>query len=249
MERDSPQQLTFKYFLLHFRIMRTLYWVPHLHLPQEAPKVIMKNYKHRKDRAYTDFVTNYMSQISQRVAQIKIHRLYPEGWYGETLEEFYERSRDFSAPTSNFLLSLIKNGAVLERTENRNLLKETVSNVVELHEFAPKGQISWEDFVEKGTKNNIRRDLFIRSRISGTLREGENGLLMIGLGHIILDYGDIDIIEVYPRKQLYQELVAAVPRLKYSIDEDRREEEVIKKWIREGYIDYLDNQILNLERF
>lgn len=87
------------------------------------------------------------------------------------------------------ILELLERGAVVEGTESPGLLREEYERI---RSAIPAGQAREEDAGE-GERLLRQRDGFIGRRINETLKEGEVGILFIGLMHRVDRYLPPDV--------------------------------------------------------
>ncbi len=100
------------------------------------------------------------------------------------------------------LLKLLRKGAVLAGTESPELLVEEYESMKQLMEGKKSAGADFgADLLE-------RRDRFIAERIDRVLKEGETGLLFMGILHNVERYLPDDIETVYP---LYRPMQGARP--------------------------------------
>jgi hypothetical protein len=86
------------------------------------------------------------------------------------------------SPNHQILMELIRLGAMLEGTEDPNLLVEEYTCLKEAsaHRVDPKAKRKYQRLAESLLQ---KRDFYMGRRIDQTLQEGETGLLFIGLSH------------------------------------------------------------------
>jgi hypothetical protein len=119
-------------------------------------------------------------------------RIYQDGIPvgGELGIKLVEEGAKDGIPNHQIVLSLIKRGAILEKTEDPGLLKEEYEILKEM--IGAKTSIEREKLAEKYKKRLYQlteeRDRYIAGRITETLGEGTFGILFIGATHNILPY-------------------------------------------------------------
>ena len=88
------------------------------------------------------------------------------------------------------LLTLIQKGAILEGTEDKNLLLKEYyhfQKILFAKQLADKKKMM-EEYKQISAKLLQQRDKFIADRINNTLKEDETGLLFIGMIHKVDHY-------------------------------------------------------------
>lgn len=109
---------------------------------------------------------------------------------GEPGVKLVEECAKNGSPNFQLVLSLIRRGATLEKTEDAHLLKEEYEILKEI--VSAKTSIEREKLAERYKKRLYKltdeRDRYIAGRITETLREGMLGILFIGATHNIVPY-------------------------------------------------------------
>lgn len=125
-------------------------------------------------------------------------RLYQDGLPVSGKEEAIVRELANSGSRNHrLLLGLMEKGALLMGTESPELLLEEYERVKRgLSADARPGLHSHE--IDEGASLLQRRDKFLGGRINETLRDGETGIVFIGMLHSLERWLDKDIQVVYP---------------------------------------------------
>jgi hypothetical protein len=151
-----------------------------------------KRDKHRKD-VFT-FWENLRKLLEKSLENIDMANVmvYQDGIPvgGELGIKLVKEGAKDGIPNHQVVLSLIKRGAILEKTEDPGLLKEEYEILKEM--IGAKTSIEREKLAEKYKKRLYQlteeRDRYIAGRITETLGEGTFGILFIGATHNILPY-------------------------------------------------------------
>lgn len=151
-----------------------------------------KRDKHRKD-VFT-FWENLKKLLEKSLENIDMAniRIYQDGIPvgGELGIKLVEEGAKDGILNHQIVLSLIRRGAILEKTEDPRLLKEEYEILKEM--IGAKTSIEREKLAEKYKKRLYQlteeRDRYIAGRIKESLGEGELGVLFIGTTHDIASY-------------------------------------------------------------
>lgn len=190
---------------------RTVLVVPILHnaadLGSLAPEV-RKVYEHMAGVAawqeHQQAIESLWDAIEQllQAAGLDFHRcrLYQDGL--PVCGKEAEIVRDVAARRSRnhqLLVSLMERGATLEGTEDPKLLLLEYQKVKAL--LANPAPAPPDGSIKRNAGSTVDRDRFIGQRIDATLRDGETGLVFIGLLHRLEDFlpPDIQVRLLLPR--------------------------------------------------
>ncbi len=187
--------------------MRTLYLLPALHNEMETnrnTKMVFESIVPDEEKQeYLNFAKAYWTRLEPKLREYSPKRIYLDGWAGGSWDGI-TRNAQRGSMVSKVVLDYIMKDAVLEKTEQAHLLMAQHETAMDmLSDF----QHQTKDIVLRMYSLTITRDHFIKRSIEKTLADGESGMLIQGLHHVIPKYmNDIRIEEVYPRKQLIKEL-------------------------------------------
>jgi hypothetical protein len=177
--------------------IRRLIYVPVLHGQDDAGRAasnVAENEKSRKGKesigADRTAVEDMWQGIAAKIAELNLPwkktRIYQDGTPVCGNEAaLAERLAERGSPNYSFLIRLMKKGAVLEGTEDMNLL---IQEYDLLNKSLMKKAVSDRDSVnaeyqEKSRKLLVLRDQFIAGRIAATLQEGELPIVFMGVMH------------------------------------------------------------------
>jgi len=157
-------------------------------------------YGKAKYQEHTKAIDSMWQGIKGKLAKLKLDyakaRIYQDGLpvCGKE-KEIVTSVASSGSQNHKIVLDLMKQGAKLEGTEDKELLlKEytTIKNILQIKDKAEKERMLKE--YSKDKKELLAgRDRFIAERINQTLKEGEIGILFIGLLHKIDKYLAKDI--------------------------------------------------------
>jgi len=124
-------------------------------------------------------------------------RVYQDGMPagGETARRIVEEVAQKGSPNYQILRELLKRGARLEKTEHAGLLREEYRLIRQIVGAAGRAEReqAQQTYRRRSEALLVRRDRFIAKRIEETLKEGEVGLLFIGVSHRVRPYLPRDI--------------------------------------------------------
>ena len=170
-----------------------------------------KREEHRK--AVKEFwvnLNNLMVQLKEYVDMKNVH-LYQDGMPvgGEHGKRLVKECARGGSVNHQILFNLIKEGAILEQTDDPEHLKEEyeiLKAIMGAH--TPAGR---EAKAEKYTKRldelTKERDKYIANRIDRNLPDGALGLLFIGATHQVVEYIGLDINTYVLHDYTFDELV------------------------------------------
>lgn len=135
----------------------------------------------------------YLSTIDASNLKIYQDGLPADGEIGRRIVE--EAARRGSA-NYRIILSLMKRGAEIRKTEDRSHLEEEYRYIAELIRPKPAAEKVGPQVNYKLRKNRLtaERDKFVAKTIGETLKNGETGLLFMGSYHNVLSYLPTDIV-------------------------------------------------------
>ena len=135
-------------------------------------------------------IDNLWNEITQQIVNLGLDyervRIYQDGLpiCGSELDII----RDLASRGSKnhqLVLSLVEKGATLEGTEDINLLLEEYNYIKAISQNKSEEEVkrTLEEYREKSRTLLQKRDDFIAERIDSTLKDGEIGILFIGVMH------------------------------------------------------------------
>ncbi|MBI5400391.1 hypothetical protein HZB07_07320 [Candidatus Saganbacteria bacterium] len=216
--------------------MRTIIYAPIIHtsadlgsLSKEVKKRGLASLgeevweKHQKTIAgFWDSLMDYFGSID-----VKEMNIYQDGMVGEDEigKAIIEAGAMNGSKNHELVLSLIKRGAILVKTEDFKLVKEERDRLVALTE-AKTLMLKLIAFLKyKMVKNRLlnQRDKFIAGRIDKTLGQGETGILFMGAYHNVKSRlpKDIQVAEIKDTGKVreYQELLPFYGKKKEQFEE------------------------------
>lgn len=192
--------------------MRILYYVPIIHSESDygslGPKItqaIERRLGREVVRTIETMIENYWKLVREKVLNeikdfqnlIIYQDSFPVGEREKILKFFGYVIKD-KPRSQNYLLikKLLEKGAVLEGTEDMNLVKEQV----EIYQAAVNVSDSWEQ--QRTLEQNagragqltLQRDISIARRINETLSADGRGILFIGKAHKVIE--ELDKLEI-----------------------------------------------------
>jgi hypothetical protein len=187
--------------------MRKLIYVPVIHSEADMGTVAGPHKEEFSDRLgvcvwneHIKAVDEMWEGIQKRLGQLDVNyatvRIYQDGLplCGREMDIV----RDVAAQGSQnhrLVLALVQRGAFLEGTEDVQLLLEEYHYIQEItmeHESSEKRRKA-KLLSNKRKLLLRRRDQFIAQRIDETLKEGETGILFVGMAHQVDEYLPKDI--------------------------------------------------------
>ncbi|MBI5050781.1 MAG: hypothetical protein HZC11_07925 [Nitrospirae bacterium] len=159
---------------------------------------------------FWDAISHYFNSID--VTDMKI---YQDGMIvaGEMGRKIVEETAETGSRNHELLLSLLKRGAILVKTEVFKLVKEERDRLLAITQAKSIAQKIIAFIKYKLVKNRLlnKRDDFIAKRIDETLNNGETGLVFIGAYHNLKERlpNDIQIKEIKDIEKVreYQKLL------------------------------------------
>jgi len=129
-------------------------------------------------------------------------KIYQDGMVaeGEIGRKIVEAGTRLGSKNYELVARLLKQGAILIKTEDFNLVKEERDRLLTLTKAKSVTQKLIAFIKYRLVKNSLlnKRDRFIAQRINVTLNDGERGVLFIGAFHNVKNFlpGDIQIKEI-----------------------------------------------------
>ena len=191
--------------------MRRLIYVPVIHtemdmgsLSETLKREYIKKYGSKRWQWHQRVVNDMWQGIRKKILGLKLDykrtRIYQDGlpFCGEELKIV----QDIAASGSQnyqIVLDLIKRGGKLEGTEDSNLLSEEYEYLKQMGKTPRNQGEASTTGGDNGKGDDIlaKRDRFIAKRIADTLRQGEMGMLFIGLKHKVNEILPRDISITY----------------------------------------------------
>lgn len=141
------------------------------------------------------FIKEYIDSLKLDFSKVKVYQDgLPKGNASKTLKKV-------QSPNYDFLRELKKNGAKIIGTENPTLLGEEFNFIKEIKDASDKEakQKAFEVYLQRLPSLLEERDAYMAQRVLETLKEGETGIMFVGLAHKIgdqLQRRGVEIIEV-----------------------------------------------------
>lgn len=212
--------------------MRKLILVPVIHsslemgrLRKEIEAKAISVYGEKMRKYFKKIVVSYWKLIDGFFKRISVDRVYQDALIasGELGMKIIEDNAAKGIMNYQIVLKLIKKGAELMKTENKELvLKEyrywqLYAELLELQKkfgkdfkLAPKHEEIKKKIQEfkRFNKDNLikNRDEYIASRINETLKDGEVGVLFIGVEHNVIPKlaSNIKVIQLKDRDKVHE---------------------------------------------
>lgn len=207
--------------------MKKLLYVPIIHMEADlgsvAPTINKRSSQicgkerwNRHKKAVSEFwdsIANFFGRLDINASNVKIYQdgLMVDGRLGKKIIEEGARK---GSKNHKIVLKLMESGAKVMKTEDASLLKEEYNNLIKLSQTKSVLGKTLAYIGYKLRKNPLmkKRDKFIAERINKTLREGEAGVLFVGVYHNVLPLisKDITVYEVKEKskvKAYFDELI------------------------------------------
>lgn len=197
--------------------MRNLIYIPIVHteadlgsLADSFKKEYQRQYSEQHYRKHVQSIDQMWKMIARNIDSLEIDwktvRLYQDGL--PVCGREIEIVTDLAEKGSNnhrLLLSMIQKGALLEGTENKNLLLEEYRHYQKILSAINPVQKRklLEDYKKLSETLLQKRDKFIAERINTTLKENETGILFMGMMH--------KVDRFLPRNILVKSLIYRLP--------------------------------------
>ncbi len=159
-------------------------------LAAQMKESFVSQYDEEKWQEHWQAIHEMWDGLKLKIQQLKLEykkvRLYQDGLPTCGFEEKIVRElAQKNSKNHQLLLWLTEQGASLEGTEDPNLLVEEYSHIKKILSAATEDERNQETkaYEQVATDLLLRRDQFIKDRIEKTLKEGETGLLFLGMLH------------------------------------------------------------------
>lgn len=216
--------------------MRTLLYVPIIHtsadlgsLAKDVTKRGIADLGEEFWKRHERTVEGFWNAIIKYFELVEVFsfKIYQDGMVaeGEIGQKIVEEGLRSGSKNYELISGLLKQGAILVKTEDFRLVKEERDKLLALTQAKSITQKSIALIGYKLVKNRLlnKRDEFIAKRIDETLKDGETGVIFIGACHNIKRYlpKNIQIKEIKDadRVREYQELLPF-----YNKNQERFEE-------------------------
>jgi len=187
--------------------MKKLLYVPIIHMEADlgsvAPIIDQRSSQmcgrerwnqHKKAvSSFWDSIANYFDRLSPSNLKIYQDGLMIDGKLGKKIVEEGVKK---GSKNYQILLRLMEKGAEIRKTEDIHLLKKEYDSLIKLSQTKSPIEKTLAYIGYKLRKNPLmeKRDKFIAERINETLKDGEIGVLFIGVHHNVLPQISQDII-------------------------------------------------------
>lgn len=187
--------------------MKKLLYVPIIHMEADlgsvAPAIDKRSSqicgkehwnKHKKAvSGFWDSIANYFDLLDASNLKIYQDGLMIDGKIGKKIIEEGARK---GSKNHQIVLKLIEKGAEIRKTEDIHFLKKEYDSLIKLSQTKSPIEKTLAYMGYKMRKNPLmkKRDKFIAQRINETLKDGEVGVLFIGVHHNVLSQISKDII-------------------------------------------------------
>lgn len=179
--------------------MRILYVVPIIHHDADQGRfgdtlrrVREKRLGARRAQAQTKIIENFwhlcQRRIKRTVKDFQGIHIYQDSLACEIKDQAVKNllsGMPLESPNDRLLRELLRGGAILEGTEDGNLLKEFLSIYVALTKIKDEGERErkYQELRPRIEELIQKRDKFIAKRINETLPENGRGIFLIGRKH------------------------------------------------------------------
>jgi len=221
--------------------MRKLIYVPIIHMSADMGSIAKQVDKrgiagfgeefwkrHRETiSGFWNVISDYFDYIYMDVCNRKKMKIYQDGMIAEreVAQRIVEEGIKSGSKNYELVLRLLKQGAVLVKTEDFKLVKEELDRLLAITKSKSTSKKLIAFIKYRLIKNRLlnKRDEFISGRIDETLNQDETGILFLGAYHNIKKKlpKDIQIIEVKDREKVmeYQKLVPFYNKNKERFEE------------------------------
>ena len=197
--------------------MRRLVFIPILHSEADLGNLreeVVDRYKKILDEAVWEkrqrMISSLWKKISDSFADKDVSgmKIYQDGMPtgGELGKKIVWKVAEAGSLNYKLVRSLIERGAILEKTEDLELVKKERDYIVKMVTAKSlfSRLINTFRFVLVKDRLLKRRDRFIANQINHTLKEGETGILFIGARHNVLPKisKDIDVEKLLEREEI-----------------------------------------------
>jgi len=222
-------------------MMRKLIYVPIIHMSADMGSIAKQVDKrgiagfgeefwkrHRETiSGFWNVISDYFDYIYMDVCNRKKMKIYQDGMIAEreVAQRIVEEGIKSGSKNYELVLRLLKQGAVLVKTEDFKLVKEELDRLLAITKSKSTSKKLIAFIKYRLIKNRLlnKRDEFISGRIDETLNQDETGILFLGAYHNIKKKlpKDIQIIEVKDREKVmeYQKLVPFYNKNKERFEE------------------------------
>ena len=192
--------------------MRTLIYIPIIHtqadmgaLAGAIRRLSIEKLGHREWERSVKAIDQLWTIIHETIEKLDLPysqvRLYQDGLPNCGREvQIVTDLANAGSPNHQLLLCLMEKGATLMGTESADLLLEEYQLVQQILSAQDLGEAERVQARQESLSNSLleRRDRYISERINETLREGETGILFLGMLHSLEDKIAKDIQVHYP---------------------------------------------------
>jgi hypothetical protein len=197
--------------------MRTLFYVPIIHTSADLGSLAKDVTKrgimdlggevwreHRRTvEGFWDAISLYFNYVDELGMKLYQDGMVADGEIGKRIVDEGVRS---GSKNYELISWLLKQGAILVKTEDFNLVKEERDRLLAITQARSVTQKLIAFIKYKFTKNRLldKRDKFIAQRINETLNDGEKGVIFIGAFHNVKKWlpKDIQIKEIKDTKKI-----------------------------------------------
>jgi len=187
--------------------MKKLIYIPIVHtevdmgsLNEEIKRQYLEKYGESKWNEHVGAISKIWGGLKKKIQELKLDakkvRLYQDGLplCGQE-EKIVRELAARKSPNHELIVWLMDKGAKLEGTENPLALREEYESLKNIQKISDEKEkkIAILFYEQKAHQLLKKRDEFIAQRIQETLKEGEIGILFIGLMHRVDEILDSDI--------------------------------------------------------
>jgi hypothetical protein len=191
--------------------MRTLFYVPIIHTSSDLGSLAKDVAKRGMMELGQEVWNEHLKTVEGFWNAILLYfmyidelglKIYQDGMVaeGEIGQKIVEEGTRLGSKNYELVARLLKQGAILMKTEDFNLVKEERDRLLTLTKAKSVTQKLIAFIKYKLVKNRLlnKRDRFIAQRINETLNDGERGVLFIGAFHNVKKFlpWDIQIKEI-----------------------------------------------------
>lgn len=196
--------------------MRKLIYVPIIHTEDDmgsladfVKKEYKKKYSRQKWQEHTKAIKEMWGKICEKVMKFELEwpkvRIYQDGLPVSGKEEFIVKTlSERGSINHKLIMELAQKGATIEGTEDPELLKAEYANILKIAQSKSLKERDRliEQYNLEARELLLKRDQFIAYRINHTLKNGETGILFLGLMHQVdrLIPRDISIKYLLPNR-------------------------------------------------
>lgn len=174
-------------------------------LAEFMKKEYKRKYSRQKWEEHTKAIKEIWNKIREKVIGLDLEwqkvRIYQDGLPVNGKEQFIVKTLAEKGNLNyKLILELVKKGARIEGTEDMELLKAEYANILRIAQA--KNITERDRLIEQcnqvASDLLVKRDRFIANRINETLKEGETGILFLGMMHQVHKLIPRDIVLTYP---------------------------------------------------